>query len=46
MLGAETETLSGTVRPEPLTGRLYTGREWDSETGLHYYRARTYSPEL
>jgi RHS repeat-associated protein len=24
----------------------YTGREWDQETGLYYYRARYYSPEL
>jgi len=22
----------------------YTGREWDKETGLHYYRARYYDP--
>ncbi|MFA7062031.1 MAG: RHS repeat-associated core domain-containing protein, partial [Pedobacter sp.] len=22
----------------------YTGREWDKETGLYYYRARTYDP--
>jgi RHS repeat-associated protein len=25
---------------------LFTGREYDSETGLYYYRARYYSPEL
>ena len=23
----------------------YTGREWDAETGLYYYRARYYEPE-
>jgi RHS repeat-associated protein len=23
----------------------YTGREWDSETGLYYYRARYYDPQ-
>jgi RHS repeat-associated protein len=23
---------------------IYTGREWDSETGLYYYRARYYDP--
>jgi RHS repeat-associated protein len=23
---------------------LFTGREWDSETGLYHYRARTYDP--
>lgn len=26
--------------------RLFTGREYDSETGLYYYRARTYSAGL
>ena len=26
--------------------RLYTGREYDSETHLYYYRARYYSAEL
>lgn len=24
----------------------FTGRRWDGETGLYYYRARMYSPEL
>jgi RHS repeat-associated protein len=24
----------------------YTGREWDAETGLYYYRARYYDPKL
>jgi len=24
----------------------YTGREWDGDTGLYYYRARYYSPEM
>jgi RHS repeat-associated protein len=24
----------------------YTGREWDSETGLYYYRARYYDPSV
>jgi RHS repeat-associated protein len=27
-------------------GYAYTGREWDSETGLYYYRARYYAPTL
>lgn len=25
---------------------LFTGRRWDEELGLYYYRARTYSPQL
>ena len=24
----------------------FTGREWDSETGLYYYRARYYDPRI
>jgi RHS repeat-associated protein len=27
-------------------GFAFTGREWDPETGLHYYRARYYDPRL
>jgi RHS repeat-associated protein len=26
------------------SGYAYTGREWDAETGLYYYRARYYDP--
>ncbi len=25
---------------------MFTGREWDNESGLYYYRARIYSPQL
>jgi uncharacterized protein RhaS with RHS repeats len=25
---------------------MFTGRQWDSESGLYYYRARYYSPSL
>ena len=25
---------------------MFTGREWDSETGNYYYRARYYAPQL
>ena len=28
------------------SGYAFTGREWDSETGLYYYRARYYDPKL
>ena len=27
-------------------GYAFTGREWDAETGLYYYRARYYDPSL
>jgi RHS repeat-associated protein len=30
----------------PLTPFTFTGREFDSESGLYHYRARTYSPSL
>jgi RHS repeat-associated protein len=30
----------------PRSRWLFTGREFDSETGLYDYRARAYSPEL
>ena len=28
------------------SGYAFTGREWDSETGLYYYRARHYDPAV
>jgi RHS repeat-associated protein len=28
------------------SGYAFTGREWDSETGLHYYRARYYDAKV
>jgi RHS repeat-associated protein len=28
------------------SGYAYTGREWDAEIGLHYYRSRYYDPAL
>jgi RHS repeat-associated protein len=27
-------------------GYAYTGREWDPETGLYYYRARYFDPKI
>ena len=39
---------SGTVIPTSALGNpfLFTGREWDSETGLYGYRARDYKPSI
>jgi RHS repeat-associated protein len=28
------------------SGHAFTGREWDAETGLYYYRARYYDPKI
>jgi RHS repeat-associated protein len=38
----ETE-VAGTDVPQPFR---FTGREWDAETGLYFYRARYYSPDM
>ena len=35
-----------TSAPELAPYFAFTGREWDEETGLYYYRARYYSPEM
>ncbi len=39
---------SGAIIPTSTVGNrfLFTGREFDGETGLYYYRARYYSPTL
>ena len=37
---------SGNVKTTALTPFLFTGREYDSETGLYHYRSRAYSPML
>ncbi len=46
------ETLSGSIAIENYKGndysnyRLFTGREWDGEIDLYYYRARFYDSEI
>ncbi len=46
------ETLSGSIAIENYEGndysnyRLFTGREWDGEVDLYYYRARFYDVEI
>jgi RHS repeat-associated protein len=35
----------GTLQSGTTSGYAFTGREWDAETGLYYYRARYYDPE-
>ena len=37
---------SGNLIDIPSTPFLFTGREYDVETGLYHYRTRAYSPEL
>lgn len=37
---------SGNALSAAFTPFLFTGREWDSETGVYHYRARAYSPAL
>ncbi len=39
---------NGTTRTQSAVGNrfMFTGREYDSETGNYYYRARYYSPKL
>ena len=48
-LGAVTNTLRydawGNIEAGARDGFAFTGREWDLETGLYYYRARYYDPK-
>jgi len=37
---------NGNIKTTPMTPFLFTGREYDGETGLYHYRARAYSPAL
>lgn len=37
---------SGNALAVPTTQFLFTGREYDAETGLYHYRTRAYSPDL
>jgi RHS repeat-associated protein len=34
------------IQGSATSGYAYTGREWDTETGLAYYRARYYDPKI
>jgi RHS repeat-associated protein len=36
----------GQAPTAPSSGYAFTSREWDSESGLYYYRARYYDPQL
>jgi RHS repeat-associated protein len=36
----------GNLELATTNGYAFTGREWDSETGLYYYRARYYDPKI
>ena len=37
---------AGKATPNIATSYRYTGREYDSDTGLYYYRNRWYDPEI
>ena len=36
----------GVLSDPTISGYTYTGREWDAEAGLYYYRARYYDPTV
>jgi RHS repeat-associated protein len=38
--------LWGNLTAGASSGYAFTGREWDAETGLYYYRARYYDPKI
>jgi RHS repeat-associated protein len=40
------DTFGNTVSGTTANGPAFTGRYWDGETGLYYYRARYYDPTL
>jgi len=40
------EDAYGNIEAGSPTTHAFTGREWDPETGLYYYRARYYDPKL
>jgi len=39
-----TDAQTGATLAEASTRYLYTGREWDADLALYYYRARWYDP--
>ena len=46
---AKTRRCTGNLEPSTSSvaeGYAYTGREWDPESGLYYYRARYYDPKI
>jgi RHS repeat-associated protein len=44
-LEREFDAWGETVQGGTASGYSFTGREWDAETGLYYYRTRYYSPK-
>jgi RHS repeat-associated protein len=45
-LTREYDPWGNSLQGSATSGYAFTGREWDAETGLYYYRARYYDPKV
>jgi RHS repeat-associated protein len=45
-LSREYDAWGNLLQASGVSGYAFTGREWDAETGLYYYRARYYDPKI
>jgi RHS repeat-associated protein len=46
MLSRDYDPYGNPIAAATQSGYAFTGREWDAETGLYYYRARYYDPKI